>query len=84
MAPAFTLAIGWRAGALSGPASIMSLRLYTLGRRDSDRTFRTLSGPFKGMRYYPISTGGEFLPKVTGTYERELHEAIEDLCQDPI
>jgi len=47
----------------------------------SDRTFRTISGPFKGMRYYPVSTGGEFLPKVTGTYERELHQAIEGFCE---
>lgn len=57
--------------------------LVYLKAQPSNRTSRTLSGPFKGMRYYPVSTGGEFLPKVTGTYERELHEAIEDLCQTP-
>ena len=42
-----------------------------------------LSGPFKGMRYPLRSSGqGGLLPKLLGTYERELSPAIERLISD--
>jgi hypothetical protein len=45
------------------------------------RPDRILSGPFKGMKYHPVSTGGEFFPKFAGAYEKELHEVIERACR---
>lgn len=40
-------------------------------------------GPFAGMRYPPkvIGHGSRLLPKLLGSYERELHSCIEELCQ---
>lgn len=38
-----------------------------------------LSGPFAGMKYLDESVGSEFVPKLLGTYERELHEIVERL-----
>ncbi|MCC7518167.1 MAG: hypothetical protein IT578_03160 [Verrucomicrobiae bacterium] len=37
------------------------------------------SGPFRGMRYVEESVGSSFLPKLLGTYELELHPALEKL-----
>lgn len=42
-----------------------------------------LSGPFSGTRFYPVPTGGEFFPKLLGTYEIELHPAIDAICGCP-
>ena len=33
---------------------------------------RVSQGPFQGMRYIPLAHGSEVLPKLVGTYEREL------------
>lgn len=40
------------------------------------------NGPFKGMKYpYAKSTGSELYPKLLGSYEKELHPVIEEICQ---
>lgn len=38
-----------------------------------------LGGPFRGMRYVERSVGSVLLPKLLGTYERELDAAIHQL-----
>jgi hypothetical protein len=39
------------------------------------------NGPFKGMRYPEFaSIGSELLPKLLGSYERELHPLMERIC----
>ena len=38
--------------------------------------FRVQSGPFKGMRYLPATTGSALPPKLMGVYEKELHPVI--------
>jgi hypothetical protein len=50
---------------------------------------RVQSGPFSGMRYNRTATGSVVLPKLIGTYERELHPVLAalnmaayDLCVD--
>src|SRR5258708_4505437 len=42
---------------------------------------RVRSGPFAGMRYVDNSVGSAYLPKLLGTYERELAEVIEEACR---
>lgn len=37
-------------------------------------------GPFAGMRYLDHSVGSAYLPKLLGTYERELAPVIEEMC----
>ena len=37
-------------------------------------------GPFKGMKYIDDSTGSAYIPKLLGTYERELNPYIEMAC----
>lgn len=36
-------------------------------------------GPFKGMRYIKKSYSSALIPKILGTYERELHHVIEQI-----
>lgn len=38
---------------------------------------RVLDGPFKGLQYVTEAVGSGLLPKLLGTYERELHPTIE-------
>jgi hypothetical protein len=42
---------------------------------------KVLHGPFKGLRY-PLmeSVGSALYPKLIGSYEKELHGAIEEIC----
>jgi hypothetical protein len=42
---------------------------------ERDRVVR--GGPFAGMRYVDDSVGGSLASKILGTYEMELHDAIE-------
>lgn len=38
-------------------------------------------GPFRGMRYPGYaSAGSALIPKLIGSYEKELHEVVEELC----
>ncbi len=40
-----------------------------------------MHGPFKGMRYPKMkSLGSSLVPKLLGSYERELHQLLEQLC----
>jgi glycosyltransferase involved in cell wall biosynthesis len=39
-------------------------------------------GPFKGMRYVEESIGSAFYPKLLGTYELELQDLINRLCDE--
>ncbi len=41
---------------------------------------RVYSGPFTGMRYGPTAVGSAYIPKLLGTYERELAPLIEQAC----
>jgi hypothetical protein len=41
---------------------------------------RVRLGPFAGMRYIDYSIGSAYLPKLLGTYERELLPTIEQEC----
>jgi hypothetical protein len=50
-----------------------------LSRLDSPQ--RVSQGPFQGMRYLALAYCSEILPKLVGTYERELAEAIETICR---
>lgn len=46
------------------------------------RDRHVLHGPFKGMRYPGFTSSGSTLyPKLMGSYERELHSAIESICK---
>lgn len=40
------------------------------------------SGPFKGMKYINRSSGSALVPKLTGTYECELHDVINKIIKD--
>lgn len=41
-----------------------------------------MEGPFKGMRYPGREAAGSaLLPKIAGTYEREIQAAVESLCR---
>lgn len=42
---------------------------------------RVLSGPFRGLRYLPFSSGSGLLPKLVGSYEVEVHTAVETACE---
>jgi hypothetical protein len=52
------------------------LRRLTVARTRS----RVRSGIFKGMRYVDQSVGSAYLPKLLGTYERELTPQFEEIC----
>jgi precorrin-6B methylase 2 len=40
-----------------------------------------MHGPFKGMHYPEMkSLGSSLAPKILGSYERELHQVIEQIC----
>ncbi len=54
---------------------------YFVFRRIQQATgYLVHSGPFSGMKYLGTSVGSQFYPKILGTYEKELHPAIEKLC----
>jgi hypothetical protein len=42
---------------------------------------RVLAGPFAGMRYVDTSVGSCFIPKLLGSYERELAPKVEWICR---
>ena len=43
--------------------------------------YRVLTGPFAGLKYVPEAVGSAFLPKLIGSYERELHGVIEEIVR---
>jgi hypothetical protein len=56
--------------------------LTHLVRERTNNTVRC--GPFAGMRYVENSIGSAYLPKLLGTYERELTHVIEAVCADRV
>lgn len=44
---------------------------------------QVLSGPFQGMAWEPADAGGAWLPKIIGTYEKELHPFLDSLKGAP-
>jgi len=42
---------------------------------------RVGSGPFQSMQYLDQSVSSALLPKLLGTYEKELHAIIESICR---
>jgi hypothetical protein len=50
-----------------------------LGRLESPG--QIAQGPFRGMRYLSSAYHSEVLPKLIGTYEREIGPAIEAICR---
>lgn len=38
-----------------------------------------MTGPFKGLKYIEDSIGSAYSPKILGTYELELHTAVEEI-----
>ncbi len=48
--------------------------------RDIRNRQAVTQGPFAGMKYIPRAYCSEILPKLVGTYERELIPAIEAVC----
>jgi len=43
---------------------------------------KVLGGPFAGMTYVPLSVGSAYVPKLLGSYESELHPAINCAIQE--
>jgi hypothetical protein len=48
--------------------------------RRIERPVRVAQGPFRGMRYVSLAFGSVVVPKLLGTYERELIPAVEAIC----
>ena len=81
------------------PAPYRALAAWRRARREATtarslrrmvRTFldfygpRVIQGPFGGTRYVEKAVGSEFLPKLLGSYESELHDTIAELiASDP-
>ncbi|HEU4837470.1 MAG TPA: hypothetical protein VFS90_23775 [Pyrinomonadaceae bacterium] len=42
---------------------------------------RVQTGPFKGMQYVKSAIGSELCPKLLGSYEAELHEAVNKILR---
>ncbi len=58
-----------------------SLRPSALFHRvaKAETSLRIAGGPFRGVHYAERAVWGAYVPKLTGTYERELHHAVEEL-----
>jgi hypothetical protein len=57
------------------------LTRFYLGRQPNPTV---LSGPFVGLKYPAYGIGSEYFPKLLGTYELELHPALQQLSEIPI
>jgi hypothetical protein len=61
--------------------------LVNLGMPDLVRAWTSrhgwvvIGGPFAGTRYIEQAAGSAILPKLIGTYEHELHEALEEILR---
>jgi hypothetical protein len=79
--------MGWRDITVYGLLNLMARRwkeheLRRLAHRlPGLRRGTVLSGPFSGMQFGSGSSISEILPKLIGSYECELHEAIENLIR---
>ncbi len=73
------------------PAGLRRLRWSLVNRRrlavvrkllvETNRTVQ--SGPFAGMAYVAGAVGSALGPKLLGTYERELGDLVEEICNTP-
>jgi hypothetical protein len=46
------------------------------------RKLTVLHGPFEGMKYPSANAAGSsFYPKIIGSYEKELHEIVNEICE---
>jgi hypothetical protein len=70
------LPLGMLCRVLPGNHPLISHRLHDLVFKHTN--LRVAQGPFAGLKISHESVGSELLPKVTGTYEKELHEVIEE------
>jgi hypothetical protein len=77
---------------LPTPLSVMAFKLgcnaglfnkYFLIYEKLGRPPKVLSGPFQGMSFLPLARGSTPIPKVLGTYEKELHPIVERLAREP-
>jgi hypothetical protein len=77
-----SLARSWPAEALR---RVLPARWRPTGYLDHLARTRTAglvhAGPFAGMRYVDRSVGSCFIPKLLGTYERELAPKVEWICR---
>ena len=49
--------------------------------KDVLKDMTVLHGPFKGLQYPALNSAGSvFFPKLLGSYEKELHNVIEEIC----
>jgi hypothetical protein len=77
-----SLAHSWVAGALRRAVPVRYRPIGYLNHLAQRRTGgRVRAGPFAGMRYIDASVGSCFIPKLLGTYERELACKIEWICR---
>src|SRR5437016_6027102 len=61
------------------PRSLRPIRY--LGRLAMRRTNSTvIAGPFAGMKYIGSSVASAHIPKLLGTYEREIAGIVEEIC----
>jgi hypothetical protein len=60
------------------PARFYRRRAALLRRIGSPRS--VVHGPFRGTVYPPYAADKALLPRLLGTYECELHDAVEQLC----
>jgi hypothetical protein len=58
-----------------------SQRLFRKNFYPSDRVIQVLSGPFRGLRYLDEIVFGPITPKWLGSYESEIQDIIEAICQ---
>ena len=63
---------------------ISPLRTLAWKRIQRECSGRVLSGPFAGLRYLDEILRPDLLPKLLGTYEKELHPWLEELLARPI
>lgn len=63
----------------SGPAAARRRRRRLLTAVRSGHGSVVQGGPFQGMRYVRLVSWGEVAPKLLGSYEAELHAALEQL-----
>lgn len=63
--------------AVLSAVGVVKLEKYVYAKLGFPRA--VLNGPLAGMAYLPISFGSALLPKITGTYEKELHPHLEKL-----
>jgi hypothetical protein len=61
------------------PASLRPIAAITNGVWVSVEG-KVKAGPFEGMRYVKEAVGSCYIPKLLGTYERELAPVVEEIC----